>query len=64
MLVIVGSLCGLGSAAHQLVQSMIDMDMAATKTTLTAPFWLMRASTASLFLAAPYLTAGASRRRA
>ncbi len=28
-----------------VVLSMIDMNMAATKTTLTATFWLMRAST-------------------
>jgi hypothetical protein len=42
---------------------MIDMNMAATKTTLTATFWLMRASTTSLFLASLFVAACAGRHR-
>ena len=38
----------VGSATLTIVTSMIDMNMAATKTTLTATFWLMRAATAFL----------------
>ena len=40
----------VGSATLTIVTSMIDMNMAATKTTLTATFWLMRACTKFLFL--------------
>ena len=36
----------VGSATLTIVTSMIDMNMAATKTTLTATFWLIRACTA------------------
>ena len=36
----------VGSATLTMVTSMMLMNMAATKTTLTATFWLMRASTA------------------
>ena len=36
----------VGSATLTMVTSMIAMNMAATNTTLTATFWLMRAPTA------------------
>ncbi len=39
----------VGRATLTMVTSMIDMNMAATKTTLTATFWLMRACTKFLF---------------
>src|SRR5262249_26689424 len=38
----------VGSATLTIVASMIDMNMAATNTTLTATFWLMRDSTSFL----------------
>jgi hypothetical protein len=37
----------VGSATFTIVTSMMDMNMAATKTTPTATFWLMRTATAS-----------------
>ena len=39
----------VGKATLTIVTSMIDMNMAATKTTLTATFWLIRACTTFLF---------------
>jgi hypothetical protein len=38
----------VGKATLTMVTSMIEMNMAATKTTLTATFWLIRACTARL----------------
>ncbi len=38
----------VGSATFTIVTSMIDMNMAATNTTLTATFWLIR------FIRGPY----------
>ena len=38
----------VGRATFTIVTSMIDMNIAATKTTLTATFWLMRACTADV----------------
>ena len=40
----------VGSATLTIVTSMIDMNMAATKTTLTATFWLIRPCTTFLFV--------------
>ena len=53
----------VGRATLTIVASMIDMNMAATNTTLTATFWLMRTSTASLFLASVSVAACAGRHR-
>src|ERR1700722_12405911 len=43
----------VGKATLTIVTSMMLMNMAATKTTLTATFWLMRASTTFLSSACP-----------
>ena len=52
----------VGRATLTIVTSMIDMNMAATKTTLTATFWLMRACTSFPFVKLT-LCRGPARRR-